>query len=111
MAKPPERPVDELPFEAALQRLEAVVDRLEQGDLELEQSLEAFEEGVRLSKRCSSRLDAAEQRVEVLTREGGRWLARPFDGVPVPEDGEDREAEEEADSAEEEADSAEEEAD
>ncbi len=107
MAKPPERPVDELPFEAALQRLEAVVDRLEQGDLELEQSLEAFEEGVRLSKRCSSRLDAAEQRVEVLTREGGRWLARPFDGVPAPEDGEDREA----DSAEEEADSAEEEAD
>ena len=68
----------ELPFEAALTRLEQVVDRLEQGDLELEQSLEAFEEGVRLSKRCASQLDAAEQRVELLMKEGGKWLARPF---------------------------------
>ncbi len=69
----------ELPFEKALSRLEQVVDRLEQGDLELEESLAAFEEGVRLSKRCVSQLDAAEQRIEVLMREGGKWLARPFD--------------------------------
>jgi exodeoxyribonuclease VII small subunit len=69
---------DELPFEAALAKLEQVVDRLEQGDLELEASLAAFEEGVRLSRRCASQLDAAEQRVEVLTREGGEWLERPF---------------------------------
>lgn len=68
----------ELPFEEAVSRLEQVVDRLEQGELELEESLAAFEEGVRLSKRCVSQLDAAEQRVEVLMREGGEWLARPF---------------------------------
>lgn len=69
---------DSLPFEAALERLEAVVDRLEQGELELEESLAAFEEGVRLSRRCASQLEAAEQRIEVLVQEGGRWLARPF---------------------------------
>ena len=68
----------ELPFEAALAKLEEVVDRLEQGDLELEASLAAFEQGVRLSRRCASQLDVAEQRIEVLTREGGEWLKRPF---------------------------------
>ena len=71
--------IDELPFEEALQRLEQVVDRLEQGDVELEASLEAFEEGVKLSRRCAGQLEAAEQRIEVLVREGGEWLARPFD--------------------------------
>ncbi len=76
----------ELPFEKALSRLEHVVDRLEQGDLELEESLAAFEEGVRLSKRCVSQLDAAEQRVEILMREGGTWLARPFDDAVASED-------------------------
>jgi exodeoxyribonuclease VII small subunit len=71
--------LDELPFEQALRRLEQVVDRLEQGDLELEASLAAFEEGVRLSRRCASQLESAEQRIDVLIREGGEWLVRPFE--------------------------------
>ena len=75
-----------LPFEEALSQLERVVDRLEQGDLELEESLSAFEEGVRLSKRCVSQLDAAEQRIEILMQEGGEWLARPFDDAEEDED-------------------------
>jgi exodeoxyribonuclease VII small subunit len=85
------KPAHELSFEAALVRLEQVVDRLEQGDLELEASLEAFEEGVRLSRRCASQLDAAEQRIEVLMREGAGWLARPFesDGASDPDEGAD----------------------
>jgi exodeoxyribonuclease VII small subunit len=87
-----------LPFEEALSRLEQVVDRLEQGDLELEQSLAAFEEGVRLTKRCVTQLDAAEQRIEVLMREGGDWVTRPFDdsSAPeaVPEDSESEETDE-----------------
>ncbi len=69
---------EDLSFENALTRLEQVVDRLEQGDLELEASLAAFEEGVRLSKRCAGQLDAAEQRIEVLMREGGSWMTRSF---------------------------------
>ncbi len=71
----------ELSFEASLERLEGVVDRLEQGDLELEASLEAFEEGVRLSARCSEQLASADQRIEILTREGGNWVSRPFASV------------------------------
>ena len=79
MAEPDAATEAGLPFEEALSHLERVVDRLEQGDLELEESLAAFEEGVRLSKRCVALLDTAEQRVEILIREGGQWLARPFE--------------------------------
>jgi exodeoxyribonuclease VII small subunit len=69
----------EIPFETAIERLEQVVDRLEEGDLALEEALSAFEEGVALSKRCATQLDAAERRIEVLTQEGGKWLTRPLD--------------------------------
>jgi len=65
-------------FEEALAKLEEVVDRLESGDLALEASLSAFEEGVRLSGRCAKKLDAAEQRVEILVREGGALTRRLF---------------------------------
>jgi exodeoxyribonuclease VII small subunit len=71
---------DEAPsFEAALQRLEALVERLEQGDLELEAALAAFEEGVALARRCAAQLGDAERRIEVLMREGGGWVARPLE--------------------------------
>jgi exodeoxyribonuclease VII small subunit len=70
---------EELSFEAALERLEAVVERLESGDLELEGALEAFESGVALARRCAGQLDAAEQRIEILIREGQKWIVRPFE--------------------------------
>lgn len=70
-------------FEDGLVRLEAIVDRLERGDLELENALGAFEEGVVLTRRCASQLDDAERRIEVLVEQGGEWLVRPH------EDGED----------------------
>jgi exodeoxyribonuclease VII small subunit len=74
-------PAQELSFEASLERLEALVDRLEQGDLELEAALAAFEEGVALAKRCAGQLESAERRIEVLMREGEAWVARPFEGA------------------------------
>jgi exodeoxyribonuclease VII small subunit len=58
--------VDELDFEAAIKRLTAIVERLESGDLSLEQSLALFEEGTRLSRSSQAQLDAAEKRVEEL---------------------------------------------
>jgi exodeoxyribonuclease VII small subunit len=70
-----------LSFEAALERLAGLVDRLEGGDLELEESLGVFEQGVGLSKQCATKLEAAERKVEQLVREGGEWLARPFDAA------------------------------
>ena len=55
-------------FDAILERLRAVVGKLEAGSLGLEESLLVFEEGVKLSRTGAAILDAAEQRVEVLTR-------------------------------------------
>lgn len=72
--------VDELSFEAAMERLVSLVDRLEGSDLELEEALAAFEQGVRLSGRCAAQLEEAERRIEVLMRDGDRWIARPFEG-------------------------------
>jgi exodeoxyribonuclease VII small subunit len=57
----------EMNFEQALERLEEVVKQLEDGRLSLEKSLDLFEEGIRLSKICEGRLDAAEQRITILT--------------------------------------------
>ena len=71
-------------FEAALERLEAIVDRLESGELPLEQALAAFEEGVALSRRCAGELEAAERRIELLVGVGPDGPERePFE----PEDG------------------------
>ena len=77
-----EAPV-ELSFEQALERLEQIAERLEAGDLELEASLAAFEEGVGLARRCAEQLREAERRIEVLTRDGDGWTERGFE---VPED-------------------------
>ena len=70
---------DQPSFEEALRRLEAIVDRLEEGDLELEAALATFEEGVKLTRRCSGQLEDAERRIELLVREGEKWIARPFE--------------------------------
>ncbi len=70
---------ESLSFEAALEGLEGIVERLEQGDLELEAALAAFEQGVALSRRCAGQLEQARRRIEILAREGERWVERPFD--------------------------------
>lgn len=61
----------EVTFEAALKRLEEIVNQLEEGSIPLDDSLEIFEEGVRLSKLCAARLADVEKKVEVLTEEHG----------------------------------------
>ncbi|MFB3818368.1 MAG: exodeoxyribonuclease VII small subunit [Candidatus Methylomirabilales bacterium] len=60
--------MNEPTFEEALSRLEALVARLEAGELSLEEALQAFEEGVRLTRLCTGRLEDAERRVHLLTR-------------------------------------------
>jgi exodeoxyribonuclease VII small subunit len=72
-------------FEGALERLEAIVDRLESGELPLEQALAAFEEGVTLSRRCAGELEAAERRIELLVGGPTGTTSEPFE----PEDGGD----------------------
>lgn len=57
-------------FEAALEQLQQTVKKLESGELSLEQSLQCFEDGVRLSRICQEHLSVAEQRVEILMKSG-----------------------------------------
>jgi len=70
-------------FDQVLAQLRSVVERLEGGHLSLEQSLAAFEEGVRLSRRGAQLLDAAESRVELLLRDEARDEGR---AVPMATD-------------------------
>jgi exodeoxyribonuclease VII small subunit len=57
-------------FEAALAELDAIVKKLEEGDLPLEQSLQLYERGVTLSRFCHARLEEAERRIEILNERG-----------------------------------------
>lgn len=57
-------------FERSLAELEAIVARLEQGELSLEESLQQFERGIGLTRVCQSALQQAEQKVEILMRKG-----------------------------------------
>ena len=69
----------DIKFEDALARLEEIVDTLEAGNLPLEDSLKAFEEGVGLARRCARYLDEAEKRIELLTKdEAGLLRVEPF---------------------------------
>jgi len=61
-------------FEESLDQLEAIVRKLEDGDLPLEESLELFEKGVKLSRDCKERLVRAERRIEVLMKESNGEL-------------------------------------
>lgn len=66
-------------FEAALARLEEIVQELEKGDIPLEKSLKLFEEGVKLSRVCNKRLQEAERKVEILMKDReGNIKAEPF---------------------------------
>ena len=69
-----------LSFEDALKGLESVVNRLEDGDIPLEESLKLFEEGVKLSRLCAEKLDKAEKKVEILMKDKeGRLKTQPFE--------------------------------
>jgi len=67
-------------FEDALNKLEKIVSKLEEGDIPLEESLKLFEEGIRLSRFCNQKLDEAEKKVEILLKgKNGVLKPRPFD--------------------------------
>ncbi|OPL16506.1 MAG: exodeoxyribonuclease VII small subunit [delta proteobacterium MLS_D] len=65
-------------FEEALQRLEEIVRKMESGDMALDESLKAFEEGMELSRLCMKKLDEAERTVERLLKEGDDIVTAPF---------------------------------
>jgi exodeoxyribonuclease VII small subunit len=65
-------------FETAMRDLEELVERLEQGDLPLEESLAAFERGVLLTRTCQTALKEAEQKVEILLKKAGDPVIEAF---------------------------------
>jgi exodeoxyribonuclease VII small subunit len=66
-------------FEDALSRLEEIVHKMEAGDLSLDESLKAFEEGIKLVRVCSKKLEEAERRVDLLVKnEQGDLILTPF---------------------------------
>jgi exodeoxyribonuclease VII small subunit len=65
-------------FEQALGELESVVDRLEHGDLPLEEALKQFERGIELARSCQSALKQAEQRVEILLQKNPEAAPETF---------------------------------
>lgn len=67
-------------FEQALAELEQLVERMEQGELSLEQSLKDFERGIALTRACQGALKEAEQKVQILTSQSGQEELEPFEG-------------------------------
>jgi exodeoxyribonuclease VII small subunit len=66
-------------FEEALTELEALTERLERGDLPLEEALKLFERGVALTRHCQRSLQAAQQKVEILLKRGGEPQTEVFE--------------------------------
>lgn len=75
-------------FESELKSLEDIVVQLEAGDLTLDRALELFEEGIRISRFCSSKLDEAERKVEILVKAADGTMKE----VPFAEDVESNES-------------------
>jgi exodeoxyribonuclease VII small subunit len=65
-------------FEDTLAELEQLVNRLERGDISLEESLQAFERGVNLTRTCQKALQEAEQKVQILIDKNGSQVLEPF---------------------------------
>jgi exodeoxyribonuclease VII small subunit len=65
-------------FEEALEKLEGIVKKMEAGEMTLEESLKAFEEGIKLARLCAKKLDEADRRVELLLRQEGDLITKPF---------------------------------
>lgn len=72
---PEQTPVD---FERSLAELEALVERLEHGDLPLDDALKSFERGVALTRQCQGALKAAQQKVEILLKSSANADPEPF---------------------------------
>ena len=69
----------EIKFEKAIQRLEKIVDDLEKGEMDIDKSLEIFEEGIKMSRVCSKKLNEAEAKIEKLTKDQkGELVAELF---------------------------------
>jgi exodeoxyribonuclease VII small subunit len=65
-------------FEESLAELESLVERMESGEMSLEDSLKAFEQGIKYTRDCQNALAKAEQKVQLLLQKNGQMEAQPF---------------------------------
>ncbi len=70
---------NEFNFEESLSNLEKIVEKMESGDLSLEESLKQFEEGIALTRNCQKALNDAEQKVKILMEKDGQQILEDFD--------------------------------
>lgn len=77
-------------FEQSLNALQATVEQLESGDLSLEDALQAFEQGIGLTRECQQALNQAQQRVSMLLEQNGQLQEAPIPGTPTPPQPEDK---------------------
>ena|GEM_PF-656212 len=80
---PPKKP-KELSYEEGIAQLEALVERMEEGELSLEETLAAYEGGVALHARLEALLKHGEKRIEMLSLQNGEAKRVPFEGEPEP---------------------------
>ena len=70
----------EVSFEKALEKLEKIVEELEEGDLSLDASLKKYEDGVKLARTCQEKLDKAKEKIELLVKKDkGMFKQEPFE--------------------------------
>jgi exodeoxyribonuclease VII small subunit len=67
-----------LSFEEAMEQLEQLVGKLENGDVPLEKAIDLFQEGMKLSHLCSQKLEQVERKIEILVEENGAMNKKPF---------------------------------
>ncbi len=90
MKRKESEPASESPsFEQMMARLEELVKHLERGDLSLDESIRAFEEGIKLVKQCTSVLGEAEKKIQRLTEEGAAYTGARAEAEPEEERGDD----------------------
>ena len=71
---------EELNFEDAMLKLEEIANELENDELSLEKSVEKFEEGIKLSKKCNEILEKAEKKISILIKDGEEVKEEKFEG-------------------------------
>ena len=71
--------MEENNFEKSMENLENIVTELEKGELNLDESVKKFEEGMKLSKQCSDLLENAEKKITILLEKNGDFEEKPFD--------------------------------
>jgi exodeoxyribonuclease VII small subunit len=73
-------------FEESLAELESLVERMESGEMSLEDSLKAFEQGIKYTRDCQNALTKAEQKVQLLLQKNGQMEAQPFTSPSIADE-------------------------